>query len=266
MMKDIPLIDSLTHPTLTGRWLKSGYDAGFNTLAEQMAANGVERACAVGLDGVENYEHEAFLSKCRAYPKLFPVAGLNPEKCGCVSEKIASLREMGYRAVKLHPRFSGLIYSRPAAIIETIECAHANGMPVFLCTYHFTNAKNFPEEDQLVSLSRIIARVPDARIVLLHGGSIELLRYAEFARSNPNILIDLSFTLEKYEGSSIDLDIAYLFRTFDRRISIGSDFPEFSLATLRRRFEQFANQITGEKAENIAFRNLQNFLGLENQG
>lgn len=256
MSIQLPIFDSLTHPTLTGRWLNSEHEATFDALIGQMAANQIKWTCAVGLDGIENYEHREFMARCREQPELIPVAGFNPETCRSIGDEIANLKEMGFRAVKLHPRLSNLSLSRPEAIIATLTAAHSAGMPVFLCTYQYAPAEKFSGEDQLLSLARIIAAVPDARVVLMHGGTVEVLRYSEFARSNPNVVIDLSYTLQRYEGSSVDLDIAYLFRVFDRRLCIGSDFPEFSLATLRRRFEHFARQTTPEKAENIAYRNL----------
>ena len=54
----------------------------------------------------------------------------------------------------------------------------------------------------------------------------------------PNVLLDLSNTLLRYQGSSLDRDIAWLFRSFDRRICIGSDYPDYEPGQLRARFEQ----------------------------
>ena len=62
-------------------------------------------------------------------------------------------------------------------------------------------------------------------MVLLHGGDVQLLRYAELVRFNANLILDLSLTIMKYAGSSLDADLSFLFREFDRRICIGSDHP-----------------------------------------
>jgi predicted TIM-barrel fold metal-dependent hydrolase len=82
----------------------------------------------------------------------------------------------------------------------------------------------------------------------------------EIARAFNNVLLDLSFTINKYIGSSLDLDIKYLFESFDQRICIGSDFPQYSISEMRNRFNIFAENINAEKALNIAIKNLTNFL------
>ena len=101
--------------------------------------------------------------------------------------------------------------------------------------------------------------------MLLHAGCVDFLRYVEFALTNPNILLDLSFTILKYQGSSLDADLRFAFRTFDRRICIGSDFPEFDPVSLRQRFETLAleAQIDREKRDNISARNVRRFFGVE---
>jgi len=82
-------------------------------------------------------------------------------------------------------------------------------------------------------------------------------------RFHKNLLLDLSFTIMKYEGSSIDLDIRFMFRNFDRRICIGTDHPEYSPAALEKRFSFFSQGLSEEKKQNIAYMNLTGFLGID---
>jgi hypothetical protein len=70
------------------------------------------------------------------------------------------------------------------------------------------------------------------------------------------VLLDLSFTLCRYEGSSVDLDIRYLFQNFDQRICVGSDNPQFTLAQFRKRFDELSADLDPEKRMNAAHRNL----------
>jgi hypothetical protein len=51
-----------------------------------------------------------------------------------------------------------------------------------------------------------------------------------------NYLLDLSMTMMRYKGSSIELDIKFLFENLDERICIGSDFPEYSIQKTKERF------------------------------
>jgi predicted TIM-barrel fold metal-dependent hydrolase len=143
-----------------------------------------------------------------------------------------------------------------------LRAAGEADLTVFLCTYMHCALHSYPTRDPFFSLVELLQEASETRIILVHGGDIEVMRYAELARFNTNLLLDLSLTLMKYEGSSVDLDLAFLFRQFDRRICIGTDWPEYGPDQLRVRFEHFACDIPEEKRHNIAYRNLLDFLKL----
>lgn len=46
------------------------------------------------------------------------------------------------------------------------------------------------------------------------------------------MLLDLSLTLPRFAGSSIGQDIKFLFNTFEKRIVLGSDFPEYTFSDI----------------------------------
>lgn len=256
-----PLFDALAHPTLSGDWLGRGLAAGFAALDAEVQAAGYAGACAVGLDGVEGYEHEAFAAACRAFPRLVPVAGFNPLRD---PGRLQSLRDMGFVGLKIHPRFSGLT-QRLGRMGPWLREAGDAGLVVFLCTYHHGPLGRMPAGDPYLDLIASLREAPQTRVVLVHGGDVQLLRHAELVRFNANLLLDLSLTLMKYRGSSLDADLAFLFREFDRRICIGSDWPEYPLAAVSARFEQLAVGLSDEKRANIASRNLIRFLDLEHR-
>jgi predicted TIM-barrel fold metal-dependent hydrolase len=128
-----------------------------------------------------------------------------------------------------------------------------------LCTY-FYNISFKNRRSPIEALSDLLYDIGDSKVLLMHGGSVRLMEVIEIVRSSNNALLDLSFTLCKYEGSSVDLDIQYAFKQFDRKICIGSDYPQFELSRFRKRFEQFSSGINKDKAENIAFRNISEFI------
>jgi predicted TIM-barrel fold metal-dependent hydrolase len=107
----------------------------------------------------------------------------------------------------------------------------------------------------------VLLGLPRLKVVLLHGGGVDLLRYAELVRANDNYLLDLSLTLCKYAGSSVDLDIGFLFRRFDRRICVGADFPDFDYLTFRERVEHFASSVDQDKASHATYQNLERLFG-----
>lgn len=82
----------------------------------------------------------------------------------------------------------------------------------------------------------------------------------ELVRHNSNLLLDLSLTLLKYSGSSIDFDLKFLFSNFDQRICIGSDHPEYSHAEVLNKFKILSQGLPSEKVENIGYKNIMRFL------
>lgn len=265
-MTNIPLFDSLTHPTLDGNWIMPQYPncASFDDLQEQMITNNIVGAFAVGMKGIGNYSEDDFIVKCGLYGNLFPIAFFSFEDTDTREKIVFRLRKIkikGYYGIKLHPRigqFSIVDERLPVVINE----ANKLGLIVLLCTYFYSNKQSL-RINNLENLSDMLLNVDeDSKVVLLHGGGVRLLDCMEITRAFPNVLLDISLTLCKYEGCSLDQDIAYLFKLFDRRVCVGSDHPEISLAQLRSRFDYFAVMTSYEKAVNIAYKNIKTFLNL----
>ncbi|MEZ4873523.1 MAG: hypothetical protein R2827_15035 [Bdellovibrionales bacterium] len=254
------IFDSLTHPTLDGTYLNSGEDCSFLTVVNQVKAAGLKGACAVGLPGIGGYEHESYFEKCSEYSELYPVAALDFSKN--IPSELESIKNIGYRAIKIHPRRLEHDFTLDN-LHEALSLAGDQGLVTFLCTYNFSSASSMREGLNFDGLVEVLGRKKMGRIVLLHGGGVELMRYAELVRHNENLLLDLSFTLLKYRGSSIDLDIEYLFNNFDRRICIGSDAPDFTPKQMVERFNELTKNLNADKIENIAYKNLYNFLEIK---
>ena len=262
----ISIFDCLAHPTIDGNWImpRYAYESKKEILLSQMQEANVKWAFAVGMEGIGSYSQIEFI-KCfndiTDY-SLYPVAYFDP--CSHITyndlkKELIIIKNLGYRGIKLHPRMSDFSFA-DANISTVIKIANDFNLITFLCTYPYSNNKaceNTPEK-----LMELLKKIDKAKVILLHSGSVRLLEYMEIARAFSNVLLDLSLTICKYEGSSIDMDISFLFKHFDRRIAIGSDFPEFSLKKLRERFEYFTLNLLKEKAENIAHKNIMDFCKL----
>lgn len=262
----IPLFDSLAHPTLSGNWLHPKYEqkATFEQLAMAMTQAHYLKTCAIGMTGIEEYEHEPFIKKCQTYPNLVPIAGFDPTSFDTTTDleaNLSYLKQLGYVGIKIHPRFSNI---RPVqdkeALINCLQLADKQELIVFYCTYQHCGLANYPTADPFYDLVAVLQKAQDTKVILVHGGDVNVLRYAELVRFNSNLLLDLSLTMMKYRDSSIDADIRFLFQQFDRRICIGTDFPEYTHEAVRRRFHSFAEGLPIAKQENVAFGNLMDFL------
>ena len=258
------LIDSLGHATLSGNWITKNLRCSFADYSRELAENGFRAGMAVGLASVGGYEHGPFMAEVTKHPNLFGIAGFNPRVES--ASTLAGLQAMGFVAIKIHFRFSRLSLAADAqSITATLAECERIRLPVFLCTYCY--CKNTPDADHNFAdqLFPFLSHFPRLKVVLVHGGAVRLMEYAEWVRHNDNYLLDLSLTFMKYRGSSIDQDIRFLFQSFDQRICIGSDYPEYSLADVRNRFDEFSQNLSAEKIERIAGGNLVRFLGLRMQ-
>lgn len=253
-------VDSLVHPTLSGDWLSRGRVASFDRLSEALDQASVDFACAVGMHGIGGYRHDLFIENCRRDPRLLPIAGIAPHEMDD-PKALSSLAEIGYLGIKIHPRFTGTVH-RLDQWRDTFKAAGDLGLTVFYCTYLHGPISSYPKIDPFIALVELLSGAPSTRVVLLHGGDVSLMRYAELVRFNQNLLLDLSMTLMKYAGSSIDSDIDFLMRNFDRRVCVGSDWPEYGVGEVFEKADQHLREVSSEKCRNVMGKNLLEFLGV----
>lgn len=267
-MEQVYIFDSLSHPCLTKESIKRvDLDYSFEGLQKSMSNSNVKWTCAVGLDSFGGYEHKSFLKECQRYSNLIPIAAFNPEEFTNLSDveianKLSELKAEGFYGLKFHPRLSRIKMSIPL-VDKVVNISGEVGLPVFLCTYYYSVVND--DIPLYKSMQRLASQNPKTKIILVHGGVVELMKYIELTRSFDNLLLDLSLTMLKYENSSLDMDIKFAFQQFDRRICIGSDHPEFNHKQLSDRFSFFAEGISKEKKTNIAYKNLGSFLGIKDE-
>lgn len=262
-MNRIPIFDSLTHPTIDSNWILPRYPecSSIEILKEQMQKANVGWAFAVGMKDIGGYKEKEYIKMIMdtAASNIFPIAFYHPDskQYSEIKQDLISIKKLGYQGIKLHPRISDFTLTDQISLI--IKTANDLGLICMLCTYSYSsnNARKITPE----LIMEMLSRANNAKVILLHSGAVRLMEYMEVARAFNNVLLDLSFTICKYKGSSLDQDIKYMFQHFDHRICIGSDFPQFSLIDLRSRFDYFAHGIPEDKQKNIAYRNTLNFIG-----
>lgn len=259
----IEIFDCATHPTINSNWLSEKYDglASFDLLILNMRKNGIKRAFAIGMKNIGNYNETEFINLTNKYKDiLYPVAYFDYFDFSNIDDLKSYLKKLvnlGFIGIKIHPRFSNINFSNKNLEL-IIKEANKIGLLTFICTYFSDEKLNL--RNNLIELMTLLSKVKDEKIILLHSGVINLLELVTMAKIYQNVLFDLSYTICKFKESSLDLDIKFLFNNFDKRICIGSDHPEVELKDLRERFEYFAKNLSKEKLENIAYKNLENFM------
>lgn len=263
-MNSIPIFDSISHPTIDTNWILPKYQgaATVDVLIQQMRENNIMKSFAIGMKNIGSYDEKKYIELVKPYDNyLIPIAFFDFDNSLTKNEiqiRLQQIKSLGYKGIKLHSRFSDFSIENPL-LVQIIASANEMNLIVFFCTYFYHNSLSACN-NSIDKLLHVLYKIQDYKIILLHSGTVRLLEMIEIARSFKNVLLDLSFTICKYEGSSIDLDIEFACNTFDQRICIGSDYPEFSYKKLRERFDFFTKNITSSKAENIAYKNIMNYI------
>lgn len=257
----IPIFDTTTHPTIDGTWLHSRYDgtAFVGQFIRNMDQTGVIGCFAIGMDGIGQYNEDEYIRMVKECGdnRFLPIAYFNFTNLSrqAISARLYEIKAKGYCGVKLHPRFSGFTIDNPL-LPYVIDKANELHLIPLLCTY-FPCSYQSQRKNNIETLGDMMMQISfDSSLILLHGGLTRLLDTMELVRFFPNVILDLSLTMCKYEGSSIDLDVEYIFKWFDRRTCLGTDSPEISHRQLRKRVDELEQITTDEKVRNIAYRNI----------
>ena len=266
MIFKFKLFDSLAHPTLSGKWdtlskKKINVNCSFKDLHNSMRKYGIYKALAIGMSNFEGYDHFKFIKECKKYKNLKPVAGINPQKSfETLKKEISLVKKLGFKAVKIHPRISNFDLKNKK-FIKLLKLLEDKNMIVMVCTFPQLKLGKKISYNFFDTLVDSLNQTKNLKVILVHGGCTDLLKYSEFAKINNNrILLDLSLTIMRYSGSSIDKDIKYLFKNLDKIVCIGSDYPEVNYGKLKKRLKFFSKNMPKNKLENIYFKNLEFFL------
>src|SRR5262245_52193124 len=248
--------DSLVHVTDDGRWpCDPRYDASLARLLREMDAARVGRACLVGIAGYAPNETVARVASLHR-DRFVPIAGFDPSSVDserAAGAAVAQLSSAGFAGIKFHPRLNRYQPLDPRCL-AAVDAAGDHGRAVFLCTLSQQLDQHVPSIVEIVD--RLATRPSRASIVLLHGGGTAILDLFELVRMHAQLLLDLSFTIVRYAGSSLDLDLRFLIENLDQRIVLGSDFPQYGPERALSRFAALAPDLDPEKRANILHRNL----------
>jgi predicted TIM-barrel fold metal-dependent hydrolase len=256
----VSFFDSLTHVTADGTWLGSTrHDARCERLLTELERCDPAWACLVAIADV--IDNETVLDAARQYPERFvPIGSLNPATFDSereIADAVAGLASGGFAGLKLHPRLNGYDPLH-VKVIRALRAAGDAGLVVFLDTLFRQPGRATRNAPDLVDALAVAA--PQTQIILLHGGGSQILAVSEVVAAHANLVLDLSFTIHRFSGSSVDADLQFLMRTFDRRMVVGSDFPEYEPLATRDRVHELCEGLDPIKAANVLAANLDRLL------
>ncbi len=219
------------------------------------------RACLVAIAGV--IDNETVLETAKQYPDQFvPIGSINPVTAAGereIAKAVAHLVGQGFAGLKLHPRLNG--YDPLDPKVDSARCRRPRatmGLIVFLDTLFRQQGRATRNAADVVDALAVAA--PHTHMILLHGGGSQLLAVSEVVAVHPHLTLDLSFTIHRFSDSSVEADLRFLMRTFDRRMVVGSDFPEYHPLATRDRVHELCEDLDPVKSANVRSANLECLL------
>ena len=260
------VIDANAHASRDGRWFDTDHDARLSRLLAEMDAAGIDRAVLTGLQGAVSTDD--VLALCAEAPsRLLPVGPFDPCAHPTPAEACAHARRelsgRGLIGVKLHPRLGryDVLDDRVLAFLDDLATWEERPA-VWICTFLHVPGRR-PRSGPVEALCEVVGRNPDVPFVLAHGGGPDLLSLATAVRSAPNALLDISYTLTRFQGSSVHLDLAHLLTNFENRLVFGSDFPEAEPRRARELLEGLAANAQPDALAKVLGENLYRALALD---
>ncbi len=218
------IVDALTHITEDGKWLCGDFDASLSALLESMQKNAVDMAVLAGIPTFS--DNRLILDACCRHPSHFiPVCGIDTGMpLENITQAVKEAAALGFMGIKIHPRLSGTTFLSEG-VHTAIKTAGRHNLTAMICTIQ--RPPMSPLGRPLYDiLHELCTKHDETRLILVHGGYFEVLATSEVIRPLENVLLDVSLTVTRFARSSIGNDIAFLLDTFEKRLCIGSDFPE----------------------------------------
>jgi predicted TIM-barrel fold metal-dependent hydrolase len=141
-----------------------------------------------------------------------------------VFEKLERAIASGINFIKFHSYHQKITSADYHSIIKICKFAEQKNIKICLDASYGTNKMlKYDIIDFICTISDHITKTP---IVILHSGGIKCLEVMLLALERSNIYIETSFTLPFYIGSTIEQDLAFMYKKVDKyKIIYGSDSP-----------------------------------------
>ena len=228
-----------------------------NKISKKITDHGISKALCM-FDNEKNFkERKIFYENCKKTSNLVPVATIRNTQN--IKSEIRNINKIGFKFVKFHPRnlnikIGSKFYTKAFKQLNQIKIC------ILWCTFDGWSTKKINDIDQLSFLASLNNINKKNKIILMHSGGPNILRYYEKFRFCNNVFFDLSYTISHYKNTSIEEDIIFLFQKFDKRVVSGSDYPsikiKFHWNDLIKLMKK--SKISKLKRNNILYNNLNN--------
>ncbi|MFP6598371.1 MAG: amidohydrolase family protein [Candidatus Hydrogenedentota bacterium] len=231
------IIDALTHIHADAKSFGDQYDLSPEFLVENLNESHVDKAIVTAIEGDNKYctPTSYVIDCCEKYPDhLIGFASVNPiTNANAVADFEKYITEYGMRGLKLHPRHQHLS-ADDERIVPVAEKAAELKVPVAICGSQWKHA---PLRDQLPQNVDVLAkRVPEAKIILCHGGGFHFMDAFVVAIANKNVYLETSISMKYFQNTPFEDQYMFTLKKIgSNRVVFGSDHPEDPVKTCYER-------------------------------
>ena len=183
---------------------------------------------------------------------------------GCFTDlegSLSTLKEMGFLGVKFHERLLD-IDNAETYLVELGRACKKYNLILAICTYQ-DEASLHCNDIRMLSVLEEISSL-GIKIILMHSGGFRFLDFYGLCVSRKNILLDISFTLKRYEDTDVITKIIKAINQPNHNIAFGSDFPDYNLRDYLSPFDKLRSCIQSKQLrENVMYKNAMSFLEFE---
>lgn len=224
-------------------------------ISQDLKSNNIKKALCIYDNEINFHKRKIFYENCVRLKNLVPVASIRKTKS--LKREIQNIKSIGFKFIKFHPRNLNIKIGNNF-YIKAFKELNKTDLNILWCTFDGWSTKKLSEFNQLDFLTKLINLTKKNNILLMHSGGPNILKYYEKFRFFNRIFFDLSYTLSHYRETSIEKDIIFLLKKFDRRIICGSDFPTIKIKKFYKSLKKILkiSKISKSKIKNITFENL----------
>ncbi len=192
---------------------------------------------------------------------IYSFGGMHPD-CENKAKKLAYVKSLGLKGIKLHPDYQGCFVNDPRYVEIVTECLKL-GLYV---TFHAGYDVGYPEpmycqpemfESAYRSILTEASKKDEIRVILAHLGGVTTPERTLRSLCGLPVYLDMAYTL----GLMRDDDIVRVIRDHGaERVIFGSDSPWTSQGEGKRRL--FSLPLTDEEKALISHKNAERILGI----
>ena len=210
----------------------------------------------------QKFDKKEIAYEVQKYENLSAYVNVVPGSRGFLQELGYSVNSLGFKGLKLHPRYNDFRLDSKDTLAICLEAGNL-GIPVLIDA--FVDGEFFKRKINIRDFSGLAEKCPNTNFIWAHMGGHKVLDFMFHGKHFANVFMDFSFTIQYFQGSSVIADVIYAIRNmkFDK-LFYGSDFPDRSigdaLGIVSEIFLEYG--FTADQMDQLFYRNAVRYLGI----